>query len=507
MNRLFYGDNLDILRRYLASESVDLIYLDPPFKSEQNYNVLFAERDGTLSASQMRAFEDTWEWNPEVERDYNALVASSGRVADMLRALRTLLGRSDMLAYLVMMAPRVIELHRVLKPTGSVYLHCDATASAYLRLLMDAVFRPENFRNEISWHYYNKMHDRRKRLFPRATDTLLFYVKDMTQAFTFRQLTEKRDKPVKQLLRKKVGGRMVNAKDADGHVMYQMREDRIVDNVWRIPCLQPAAQERLGYPTQKPEALLARIIEASSNEGDLVLDPFCGCGTTIAVAHRLRRHWIGIDVTQAAMVVIKGRFRDHFGIEIPCEITGEPVSLPDAEALAKSDPYQFQWWALGLVHARPAEQRKGADKGIDGRRYFTDPLTDKTEQIVFSVKAGHLSPTHIRDLRGVVERERAVQGVLLCLEEPSKSMRVEAAAAGTVKTAWGEHPKLQIITIKELLSGDQLKAPPARQLDVTYRRAPRAVAKVAEQRGLYDVEPQMVKAKLTVKKHRRRKSS
>jgi len=268
-NTLYYGDNLKVLRQHVESESVDLIYLDPPFKSNADYNAFFEEKDGTRSASQIKAFEDTWEWNQIAMDAYTEVVERGGEVSKVMQAFRTFLGDSDMLAYLSMMAPRLVELRRVLKDTGSIYLHCDATASAHLRLLMDAVFGPKNFRNEIYWYYYNKMHDSRKKLFPRAADTLLFYVKDVESDFTFKQLKEQRPEPIKQLLRKKVGGRMVNAKDADGHVMYQVKTDKTMDNVWRLPMLQPAAAERLGYPTQKPESLLERVIEASSKEGDV----------------------------------------------------------------------------------------------------------------------------------------------------------------------------------------------------------------------------------------------
>jgi site-specific DNA-methyltransferase (adenine-specific) len=443
VNRLFYGDNLDVLRRFVADDTVDLIYLDPPFKSEQNYNVLFAERDGTLSVSQLHAFEDTWQWTEAVEHTYDRLVSAPGRIANMLRALRTSLGRSDMLSYLVMMAPRAIELHRVLKPTGSIYLHCDATASAYLRLLMDAIFGPANFRNEIVWHYYNKMHDRRKRLFPRATDTLLFYVKDVEQPFAFRQILEARDKPVKQLVRRKSGGRMVNARDAHGRVMYRLRSDKVVDNVWRVPCLQPASYERLGYPTQKPESLLTRIIEASSNEGDLVLDPFCGCGTTLAAAHRLGRHWIGIDVTQAAIVVTKSRFRDSFGIDLP-QASGEPASIREARELARTSPYQFQWWALGLVRARPIEQPDARGRIVAGRRYDVHPVSGNIDATVVVVHCGPITATVLRDLRTLVQSEHAAQGLLVCLDNPS---RVRSA------TTIGRDVQLKIVTIEELLAG------------------------------------------------------
>lgn len=479
-NVLYYGDNLAVLRRHVGPESVDLIYLDPPFKSNQDYNVLFREKNGSQPEAQLYAFEDTWEWGPSAAMAYEEVVEGGGSLAATLRGLRTVLGENDMMAYLAMMAPRLYELHRVLKATGSIYLHCDQTASAYLRLLMDAIFKPANFRNELLWHYYNKMHDRRKRLFPRATDTILFYVKNVDANFAFHQLKEMRETPVKQLARKKVNGVMVNAKDADGHVIYRIKEDRTIDNVWRIPCLQPASSERLGYQTQKPEALLGRILEASSNRGDVILDPFCGCGTAIVVAQKLRRQWIGIDITQAAMVVIKKRLKDTFGSSIGTayRVVGEPQSLQDAEVLARDDPYQFQWWVLGLVDARPAEELKGGDKGVDGRFYFHDePRGGKTKQVIFSVKAGSLAPAFVRDLGHVVAREKAQIGVLLSLETPTKGMRREAATAGFYSSPGGtKHPRLQLLTVEEILGGRGVDLPSWKEVR-TYKQARRSKPK------------------------------
>ncbi len=304
-NKLYYGDNLNILSRHVDTESVDLIYLDPPFQSGRDYNILFEEQDGTKATAQIQAVEDSWEWDTRAAESFDSVVRAGGPLANAMEAFRRLLGPTPMLAYVSMMAPRLVELKRILRRTGSIYLHCDMTASAHLRLLMDAVFGAKNFRNEIIWYYYNKMHDRRKKLFPRATDTLLFYVKDVGANFTYKQLKEMREKPVKQLARKKVDGRMVNAKDSEGHVIYRLKADRTLDNVWRIPCIQPADKtQRMGYPTQKPEALLRRVIEASSNVGDVVLDPFCGCGTAIAVAQQMERQWIGIDITHLAVGLI-----------------------------------------------------------------------------------------------------------------------------------------------------------------------------------------------------------
>jgi len=257
-----------------------------------------------------------------------------------------------------------------------------------------------------------------------------------------------------------------------------------MQDVWTdIPPLMGSAQERLGYPTQKPEALLDRIISASSNEGDVILDPFCGCGTTIAAAQNLKRKWIGIDITHLAITLIRSRLTDMFAGAIKYEVVGEPVSLPDAASLAASDPYQFQWWALGLVGARPVEQKKGADQGIDGRIYFHEG-PGKTKQIILSVKAGKLHAPYVRDLRGVLEREKAEIGVLISLEEPTAPMRKEAASAGFYTSPWGKHPRIQIITVEDLLTGKSIDRPPA-QASVTFKRAPKSVAKVGEQNSMF----------------------
>ncbi|MGE5618435.1 MAG: DNA methyltransferase [Sphingomonadaceae bacterium] len=476
---LFYGDNLDILGRYIKDESVDLVYLDPPFNSDQDFNVLFDEQDGTRSAAQIKAFEDMWRWDQASVAAYQEMVEHGPEdVAKALRAFRIMLGETDLLAYLSMMAPRLVELKRVMKPTASIYLHCDATAGHYLKMLMDAVFGPKQFRNEIVWYYYNKMHDRRKKLFPRAHDTLLFYVKDIEADFTFHQLKEMRDEPVKQLLRKKVDGRMVNVKDADGHVVYQLKEDRTLDNVWRIPCLQPAAREKLGYPTQKPESLLERVIEASSNPGDVVLDPFCGCGTSISVAQRLGRRWIGIDVTHLAVNLIKHRMYHAFDDGIAYKVIGEPTTLQDAIELAEQDKdrMQFQYWALGLVAARPTERKKGADKGIDGRLHFHDGPDLKTQQLIISVKSGGVDVKDVRELIAVVKQQEAQMGVLITLEKVKKTMRAEAASEGFYYSPlWDrKYPRIQVLTIEELLNGKQIDMPPIKQVNRTFKQAPRA---------------------------------
>ncbi len=529
-NRLYYGDNLEILKRYIKDESVDLIYLDPPFKSQQDYNVLFAEKDGSAAAAQIKAFEDTWQWDQAASAAYAEVVTSGGRVAEVMRAFRAFLGSSDMLAYLSMMAPRLIELRRVLKPTGSIYLHCDPTASHYLKMLMDAVFDVRNFRNEIVWRRSFTHGDAKQgaKHFGRCTDSLLFYVKTDTATWNppytpYSDEALRRDyKYTEEETRRRYRlapvdgpggaskgnpyyeflgvkgywrftrermqklyqeGRIVRSSTGKSLSQKMYRDEakgRPVDNLWDdINRISPTSSERLGYPTQKPEALLERIIRASSNEGDLVLDPFCGCGTTISVAQRLKRRWIGIDITHLAITLMRHRLSDAFGDSIGYTVVGEPVSLPDAENLAQTDPYQFQWWALGLVSARPVEQKKGSDKGIDGKLYFfVEP--GEAEQIVFSVKAGNVTSAHVRDLHGVVERENAAIGVLISLNEPTQQMRSEAADAGFyVSRELGnpKYPRIQLLTVGELLNGKRIECPHSvcqQTVDSTFKKAPKA---------------------------------
>jgi DNA modification methylase len=538
-NVLYYGDNLDVLRRYVKDEMVDLVYLDPPFNSNQDYNVLFAERNGSRAAAQIKAFEDTWQWDESAARALQETVERGGRVSEAMQAIQRLLGESDMLAYLSMMAPRLVELRRVLRSTGSLYLHCDPTASHYLKILMDGVFGAANFRSEIIWKR-SSAHSSSKRYSP-VHDTILFYVKgepytwnpyyaplpqetadawynnvepETGRRFNRADLTAAgvRTGPsgapwrgvnptekgrhwaipgfVKGIAEGKGTQEALDGLDAAGRIFWPKAKGGIpmvkryleeargvppLDVIVDVSPLNNVAAERLGYPTQKPVALLERLISASSNEGDTVLDPFCGCGTTIAAAQALKRAWIGIDITHLAIGLIKNRLRDTFGDRAveTYQVIGEPVSVPDAERLAAEDPYQFQWWALGLAGARPVEQKKGADRGIDGRLFFHDDETGQTKRIVFSVKAGQLHATHLRDLRGVVEREKAEIGVLISMQEPTKAMRAEAASAGFYTSPWGSHPRIQLRTVADLLAGKGIDYPPTKA-DSTFKKAPRA---------------------------------
>lgn len=519
-NTLYYGDNLDIMKRYICDESIDLVYLDPPFKSNQNYNVLFKEKNGSQAASQIRAFEDTWTWSQDDEAVYADLVTKGGKVSDCLQAFRTFLGPCDMLAYLVMMSPRLVELRRVMKPTGSIYLHCDPAASHYLKMLMDAVFGPQHFINEIIWKRTNAKGLAFTR-FAGNHDTILRY--SCREKWTWNPIYTEHDpeylrkfyrhvepstgrryrladltnpnKNRPNLTYELLGitrvwrwtkDRMMEAykqglvvQSAPGRVPVLKRyldeqEGTPVDDIWTdILPVQSQAKERLGYPTQKPEALLERIIRASSNEGDIILDPFCGCGTTIAAAQKLSRRWIGIDITHLAITLMKRRIKDSFGENVPFNVMGEPVSVPDAQTLAASDPYQFQWWALGLVDARPVEQKKGADKGIDGKIIFQGEGPGKFENIIISVKAGHVTVSHIRDLLGVLDREKAAIGVLISMADPTKPMQTEAVTAGFFESiSWGKkYPRIQLLTVADLLAGKKIDMPPIKQVGATFKKA------------------------------------
>ena len=526
-NVLYYGDNLDILRRYVKDESVDLIYLDPPFKSNQDYNVLFAERDGMQAAAQIKAFEDTWHWDMSAAEAFDDVIRQGGKVAQVMIAFRTFLGENDMLAYLAMMAPRLVEMRRALKPRGSIYLHCDPTASHYLKMLMDAVFGARNFRNEIIWkrtsarsdsHRWNHIHD--VILFYSKTADFVWNTQFMPYSLEYQEkfyhfvepetgrryasdnLTASGTREgssgdtwrgidvktkgihwkykIETLEKMDREGRIIYPKKAGGVPRYKRYLDEmpglaIQSIVTDIPPLSAASAEKLGYPTQKPQALLERIINSSSNPGGIVLDPFCGCGTTVSAAQALVRSWIGIDITHLAINLIKIRMRNSFGEVAKFKVIGEPVSVSDAEELAKSDPYQFQWWALGLVGARPVEGKKGADKGIDGRIYFHDEPKGSTKQIVISVKAGKLHAHYVRDIRGVMDREKAEISVLISMDDPSKQMRTEAASAGFYESPYGKkYPRLQLLTVGDLLAGKDIDYPPSsHKQDVTFKQAPK----------------------------------
>ena len=553
-NALYYGDNLAVLREHVDDESVDLVYLDPPFNSNASYNVLFRERTGEESPAQIRAFTDTWEWTQETEltfeRDIIGNPAMPSSVKDMISAFRQFIGRNAMMAYLVMMAPRLVELRRVLKPTGSIYLHCDPTASHYLKLLMDAVFGASNFRNEIVWRRTGS-HNQNRRFGP-IHDTLLFYTKGQDYNFnvTFRPVSkghvesyfQKEDErgkywtnaltgagtrrgasglpwqgydPTSRGRHWAVPGSLVrelgisedlplheklDALEQAGYIDFPSSESSAMptfrqylqdspgsplQDIWAY---QPYTQgslfgtnqaidedvrwmprqgthERLGYATQKPEALLERIIASSSIDGDVVLDPFCGCGTAVVAAHKLGRQWLGIDITHLAVALMKNRLKTAFDLDAgqDYDVVGEPQDEGSARALWEQDPYQFQFWAVSLMEAQPqSEQRRGADRGVDGMLYFIDGQRRTPQKVVVQVKGGRVSSPQVRDLVGVVEREKAAMGLFISLEQATRDMRQEAAAAGFYHSdLWArDFVKIQLRTVGEMLSGQGFDLPP-----------------------------------------------
>jgi site-specific DNA-methyltransferase (adenine-specific) len=521
-NVLYYGDNLEILRKYIPENSIDLIYLDPPFNSKKDYNILFKENGGVESEAQIKAFTDTWHWTQAAENTYHDIVTNGPlKVGRLIGALHDAIGNNDVMAYLVMMTTRLVELHRVLKPTGSLYLHCDPTASHYLKLVLDQIFRPVNFRNEIVWQRYGSHNDPKR--FGRVTDYIIFYSK--TQSYSFNPIrTQYSEKHLSTRFkysdpdgrkfwpntclapggrgpRYEWKGHIANWRftrekmedlDAKGEIYYSKTgfpyrknyldslPGQLAQNIWTDITMTRSGAERLGYETQKPLALLERIIKASSNEGDIVLDPFCGCGTALVAAQKLNRRWIGIDITHLAIALMRNRLKDSFGID--AEVVGEPVDLGGAKALARQDRYQFQWWALSLIKARPlGEKKKGADKGIDGVIQFIDDPTGKPKRALVQVKSGHVAVNAVRELKAVAANDAL--GIFITLEPPTGPMQTEAVIAGFYHSpGWNkDYPKIQILTIEELLYGKTVNMPPQTQTNVTFAKAQKIAQKEGEQ--------------------------
>lgn len=516
-NTLCFGDNLEILadREYFPGEIADLIYLDPPFNSNRGYNVLFKNEKGKEAESQIRAFEDTWHWGLETEKTYNELVKqhkAPHRVATLLNTLMQSIGPNQMMAYLVMMTARLLEMHRVLKSTGSLYLHCDPTASHYLKIILDSIFGPKNFRNEIVWKRTSAHNDPKR--YGANIDTLLFYTKSDVWTWN-QQYTPHDPEYLKRFRNVDLDGRRwaddnLTAKglsgggyeyeykgvkslwrcppetmarlDSEGKLHFTskggIRLKRYLDETPGVPIqalwddinpINSQAAERLGYQTQKPLALLERIILTSTNEGDIVLDPFCGCGTAVAAAQILNRKWIGIDITYLAIRLQKQRLKGHFKLEpkVDYEIVGEPRYIEEAIALAELDRYQFQWWALDLIKAQPIGEesktllksgrkdrgKRGRDRGIDGVLSFFEPVNSYMRRALVQVKSGEVSSGDVRDLRGTIDREEAEMGLFITLKPATEEMRLEAARAGFYYSSptMTPYPRIQILTIKELL--------------------------------------------------------
>ena len=517
-NRLYYGDNLDVLHQHIATELVDLVYLDPPFNSNRNYNVLFGRHANSRAsdAAQIQAFGDTWVWTPATDRQFAGLMTGQvpAKVAEALAAMRILVGENDAMAYLVNMAPRLVELHRVLKVTGSLYLHCDPTMSHYLKIILDAIFGTANFRNEIIWKrtsahssakkfapvhdvilYYGKS-SRLRWHTPRTTysdeylekyyrfddgDGRLYWRADLCAAGTRNGSSGQPWRgfsPASKGMHWKfkaeslddldVAGRIYWPKRGAGWPQYKRYRDELkglgVTDIWDdIDKINPRAVERLGYPTQKPIALLERIIAASSRPGDVVLDPFCGCGTTIDAAIRLERQWIGIDVTYIAVDLIEKRLLHAYGRSVAdtYEVIGIPRDLTGAQALFNYSPFDFERWAVSRINAQPNVKQVG-DKGVDGVARFPTDAKGGFGRVLVSVKGGKtIGPQFVRDLLGTVQTQKADMGVLITLTAPTPGV-IDAVNHGGTYTlpANGQtYPRVQIITVAELLRGERPRMP------------------------------------------------
>lgn len=545
MNTLFFGDNLRILDQHIDTETVDLVYLDPPFNSDRDYNVLFREKSGGESPAQIKAFGDTWNWAGAKESwSQFPELCPVPKVIELMHGFHNAIGENDVMAYLVMMAPRLYQLHRVLKPTGSLYLHCDPTASHYLKLILDCIFSPKNFRNEIVWKRTNSHNDPKR--FGRIHDIIFYYAKNAKLATFHPVYTKYSEEYLSSEFRTDESGRVYKCEDltAPNHGsesgryefhgrtpgpsrMWRLKEEdmeklwvagRIKTDKNGIPLLRgqivyldekkgnPAqdlwndvlrvgntSNERLGYPTQKPLALLERIIEASTNEGDTVLDPFCGCGTAVVAAQKSNRKWIGIDITPIATSLVQKRLYDSFGLrdsrllskDDPAQretfkIEGLPTDMAGARLLYDKEPTHkdFEMWAVGLIPAIPQE-KKGADRGIDGIAYFQiDPK--KPSKAVVQVKGGHVQASQIRDLIGVMHTQKAQLAFFISMEPPSKAMKEAAAAAGYYEPPSGFFGRrveaVQIRTIEELLEGKNFHFP-VYDSNVTYQQSQRVATK------------------------------
>ncbi|GHT35278.1 restriction endonuclease subunit M [Planctomycetales bacterium] len=518
MNQLFYGDNLEVLQKHIGDETVDLCYVDPPFNSKRTYNQIY-NNVGKDDIAQSQAFIDTWTWNVETEVLLDKMHREpqyTERLVETIDGFVKILGKGSLLSYLVNMAVRAAEIWRVLKPTGSFYLHCDLSASHYLKIVLDSIFcdRGGKFNNEIIWRRHYSHNDGKK--FGCIHDTIFYYTKSKDYTYHrqhleydtdyiakhYKSIDEKTNKPFRSVsmnapdpgearyfgdkLLEPPKGRhwrwsqeRIDKAMKEGIIYFTAngvpRQKQFLERMDGIPVqdtwtdfysLSSHDKERLGYATQKPLALLERIIKASSNEGDVVLDAFCGCGTTVDAAQSLNRKWIGVDITYNSISLILKRLKDRYGEDIENEITlfGIPKDLESATALAhkKDDRLrkEFEKWSILTYTDNQAKihDKKGSDKGIDGLAYIVGGSA------LFSVKSGNVSVKDIRDFGRVIDRENAVAGVFITLQEPTKPMIQEAAALGNLPNPPGlkltkSFPKLQIVTIQEIMDGARLNLP------------------------------------------------
>jgi len=471
MNKLYLGDCLDVLRNELEikPESIDLIYIDPPFNSKRNYSVFFDDKE---LQTQRMAFEDTWSLHSVGDSLTELDTIHHDKLLALLNAYQNI--APQVFPYLVMMTLRIIELHKVLKPTGSFYLHCDPTASHYLKTVCDAVFGVKNFRNEIIWCY--KLGGRPQKGFPKKHDIILFYSKSNEFHFfddTIRVPYESDGGYVK------TGRKIVKGKVYEVNPLGKIPEDW-----WFLSALNRQSKERLGYPTQKPKALLERIIKACSNEGDIVLDAFCGCGTTVDTAEGLNRKWIGIDIAPFAISLIKRRLQDTYGNDLSqFEVRGTPTDELSAIKLWEQNPFAFEdWWLTELEVFATTYGKKGADKGIDGIGQYSIPKFDESVKVGFQVKGGKVQSKDIDALFGAITKHKYNMGVLLTRYNPTKPMLNSATQFGQFEAVYGyKYPKIQIMTLAEFFSGKQLNLP---KDNITFKSAA-TIGKGSQQNGCF----------------------
>jgi site-specific DNA-methyltransferase (adenine-specific) len=512
MNKLYFGDNIVWLPK-IPDSSIDLVYLDPPFNSQATYNILYKSPSGDQSQAQHQTFEDSWQWGHATDVALARIVTSGSPAASILSALHNFMQKSDLMAYLTMMAVRLIELRRVLKPTGTLYLHCDSSASHYLKLILDVIFGAQGFSNEIIWKRSVRKSLSTKRL-PTNHDVILVYtlgdnIWNQESAFIPYDHANLSEKTVSKYCNRDPDGRayqldnLINPNSNRPNLTYEFlgvtrvwrwTRDRMqeayeaglvvqnapgrvprfkryldqqkgipLDDVWTdIPPLNSQATERLGYQTQKPVALLERIISLSTRPGGVVLDPFCGCGTAIEAAQNLGRKWVGIDITALAIDVVERRLaRRGVRKKIDYDVEGIPTDLDGARRLFAEDPHQFQLWAVTLVDGQPREGgKKGADKGVDGLVFFQNDARN-IGQAIISVKGGeNIHATHVRDLVGAIHNHGAELGLFVTLHQPTSAMITAAREAGSIETGGKMRPRVQICTVEDLLQGKKPTLPP-----------------------------------------------
>ncbi|MBM3326416.1 MAG: site-specific DNA-methyltransferase [Calditrichaeota bacterium] len=477
MNRLFYADCLDVLKgseqkQEIEDESIDLIYIDPPFNSKRNYNVLFEAVDMSDTKAQKEAFADTWS-NVKYLDELSMIQDVHLDLFKFLELLDSIAMPKSTVSYLTTMALRIFYMRKKLKETGSFYLHCDPMMSHYLKVVCDLIFGRTNFKNELIW-WYRDPSGHQVKAFLKKHDIILFYAKHLGKQKFYLDEIRIPYKPgtIKQAEKKTTSfGRITKT-----HPLGRQPED-----VWPMPIINSQAKERLGYPTQKPESLLERIIKASSDEGGLVADFFCGCGTAVAVAQRLNRRWIGVDISHLAVRLILNRvlepYRHDNGkyceVKNNIEVTGFPRDVASAHELAQSAKkgrIKFQDWVIEFLLNGVSQDVK---RGYDG--YLT--LYKNPEQkdvILIEVKSGAANLEDIREFKDVVETQKVAMGVFVCFaDKVTRQMEIEALKAGHYdQEAFGSrYPRLQIIAIEDLLAGKNLAHPNPMVFNITFKRA------------------------------------